>query len=60
VPLPYTGSCAKRGEAVEFVTSGLVIRLYGRFSSDKQNERSIDDQVALCPCAGRARGLFGH
>ena len=22
--------------------------IYARFSSDKQNERSIDDQVALC------------
>src|SRR5262249_10202372 len=30
--------------------------IYARFSSDKQNERSIDDQVALCRALAEREG----
>lgn len=30
--------------------------IYARYSSDRQNERSIDDQIAVCRRSAEARG----
>ncbi len=35
----------------------LRVAIYARFSSDKQNERSIDDQVALCQALCERKGF---
>ncbi|MDO9439351.1 MAG: recombinase family protein, partial [Beijerinckiaceae bacterium] len=38
-------------------TAPLTAAIYARFSSDKQTDRSIDDQVALCRRVCEAEGL---
>jgi site-specific DNA recombinase len=47
---PRSSPARKAGESVRSV-------IYARFSTDLQNERSIDDQIALCRDYARREGL---
>ncbi len=40
------------------MSTGKRAAIYARYSSDKQNERSIDDQVALCRAYCERHDLF--